>query len=160
MVGVVVGAVLTFVLQRFNLARSEQAETAERLRQDRLTAYGAFVGSAMEYSRLERNYWLAKHELSGEQTSDAGRVGDEARQGRANLRAELYRVRLLCDDDVLANKADEAARALLEINDAPTTEDIQRLAQQAREMLEEFIGRARSQIVPTNPQSPSGRRGP
>jgi hypothetical protein len=142
--GTLAGATLAYLSQRANALRSESFGRAERLRQERISAYSAFVGAATGLRQGVVSLWLIR-----ERTSDGPEFldvyADADRLGAAANHARL-RVQLVADDPRIA----ALAKAAFEPIDAiPHSVDRTQLVEHERKLLailDEFISAARSEV--------------
>lgn len=148
LVGAIVGAALSFFLQRANQTRAEEAAHAEQVRQDRISAYSDFAGIAMDYRRAELNYWHVKREQPDRTSPERAAAAAESRDRRAEAWHAYYRVRLLTDDSRLVDLAKAAVDAAKELHDAPDLTSLRAQGEVVREAVASFIDLARPSVMP------------
>lgn len=148
-VGVVVGSVLTFVLQRQERRDAQAADQQERLRQDRILAYSEFAGRAMEYRKAQLAHWYRNKQEPRIVTADGEAAADAARVARAALWHALFRVQLLENDAARSQSAREIVELASEIDNAPTKDEAKQRADAVRERVRAFIDHARPSVTGT-----------
>jgi hypothetical protein len=138
--GTLLGAVVSYGLQRRVAERSERFSRAERLHQERLTAYSEFASAVMELRRVEFARTLAEERAA----PDVPAWVDESYQRLAAARSAMFRVQLLGNDTELSQVAEEVVRITSEIHHYGSDEDAR--GQMSWHTLEQFIELASSRI--------------
>ncbi|MGV9542408.1 hypothetical protein ACWDSF_13875 [Nocardia beijingensis] len=105
--GTLLGAAVTHYFQRVNADRTMRQNFAERLRQDRLTAYHDFANAVVEYRHHQIARW---HRLEQDPDAEAN-TRSEAYDKKAVANSQLLRIKLLTSDERLVQLADEAISA-------------------------------------------------
>ncbi|MEU0545726.1 hypothetical protein ABZ319_38220 [Nocardia sp. NPDC005978] len=138
--------------------RTTRQNFADRLRQDRLSAYNAFAAAAIEYRhhQIERWHRLRQH------PDNEGPARLEAYAKKAELRSELVRVKLLTGEPrihTLADEVIEAIRSIQRSGVAPASpEDHAILMKKAHAAIEEFVAKAAADVQAQVPKELSQRR--
>ncbi|MFE6924794.1 hypothetical protein ACFVAV_27475 [Nocardia sp. NPDC057663] len=114
--GTLLGAAATHYFQRVNADRTVRQNFAERLRQDRLTAYHAFATSVIEYRHEQIERW---HRLNRDPDAEAN-MRSEAYDKKAAVRSQILRIKLLTSDEALIRLAEEAIDASRDIQRSGT----------------------------------------
>ncbi|MFE3984448.1 hypothetical protein ACFXPR_08185 [Nocardia tengchongensis] len=109
--GTLLGSIVTHYFQRASANRTIRLTFSERLRQDRLSAYNAFAGAAIEYRHHQIERW---HRLKQDPDAELN-SRSEAFSKKAALKTELLRVQLLSDDLQLHRLAEDAIEAIRQI---------------------------------------------
>lgn len=148
-VGVVVGSVLTFMLQRQERRDAQAADQQERLRQDRIVTYSEFAGRAMEYRKAQLTHWYRNKQQPGALTPEGEVAADVARDARAALWHALFRVQLLESDAGRSAAARSIVDQASEIDNAATKDEAKQRADAVRDRVREFIDNARPTVVGT-----------
>ncbi|MBO1333196.1 hypothetical protein [Streptomyces sp. VRA16 Mangrove soil] len=144
--GTLLGAALTPVLQGRATARSERFAREERLRQERIDAYCAFGGALANYRRGQLDRWFRRLEERSADPADVHELRREAQRLRAAAIEAMFRVELLTDAPGLIAKARGAFAA---VDDLSRTDDRNELAAAraaSRNLLYEFIAASRPHV--------------
>ena len=142
--GTGVGALLSYVFQRLNMSKAALTDRAERLRTERIAAYGEFAGILFEYRRAQVRRWnLALGKSSGTELQAAE---DESRRSRAQAWTALLQVKLLCDNPDVDKTAEHAFTLLRELAQVGSIAEIDHQADLARQAIEEFVQVARATL--------------
>lgn len=155
--GTLLGALVSYGLQRRVAERSERFSRAERLHQERLTAYSQFASAIMELRRVEFARTLAEEQAA----PDLPAWVDESYQRLAAARSAMFRVQLLSNDTELSQLATEVVRITSEIHHYGSDQDAR--GQLSWHKLEQFMELASSKmhaelaIVPQSPTPNSPR---
>ncbi|GFE20378.1 hypothetical protein Sliba_08310 [Streptomyces nigrescens] len=145
-VGTLMGAWVTYSFQRRAVERADRLHTQERLRQEQLTAYSAFIGILMEYRKNLYFRWRLKEEEAPEEQ----RAQERAETYRLRSEAEhaLARARLVTGDVVLMRLASRALSAPSSLRHAVDRADlvarrgeVERVHDEFVEAVARFIGR-------------------
>ncbi|NYE38007.1 hypothetical protein F4692_003152 [Nocardioides cavernae] len=145
--GTLAGASLTFLFQRINASRAEEAARAERLRERRIAAYASFAEKLMEWRRTQ--VIRSSIPLQSVQPSipEVDAVKDENRRARAAAWTAFYQVKLVVDDSDLDDLARAALEATRNMKRAKTKRDINAAGDEVRARLEGFLIPAAAQII-------------
>ena len=135
--GTVVGAVLTYLFQKSTMQRSEQFLRLERLRQDKVTAYGRFAEAVMSFRVAQYDRWSLRNEDRQSDQYVTARL--ESRRLRAAAWYALYHVRLLTDERNVLKRASAAMELAVTIDEADGIEDLRTRGEQTRRAIEGFI---------------------
>ncbi|MFR9752586.1 hypothetical protein ACL02S_16330 [Nocardia sp. 004] len=144
--GTLLGAAVTHYFQRVNADRTMRQNFAERLRQDRLTAYHDFANAVVEYRHYQIKRW---HRLNQDPGAEAN-TRSEAYDKKAVAQSQLLRIKLLTSDERLTQLADEAiesSRAIQRGRVAPTTAEEHRARyEQATAAIDAFVRHAGNDV--------------
>lgn len=142
--GTLAGSVVNHLLQSRSANRSQAFARAERLREQRLAAYGDFAKVIMEYRRAE----FARWDCANQQQPDLAR--QEARTESYRVRGDawhaMFRVGFLSDDPRLVEAAAALVGSTAELHDAVTEEDLRARGAQVREELRRFVNLGSGQL--------------
>ncbi|MFF8866262.1 hypothetical protein ACF08B_29900 [Streptomyces sp. NPDC015139] len=134
------GSTLTFIFQRHTARQAEQFTRNQQLWHERVAAYSAFAAALTDFRRSQNDRWhLEQDDLNGPQFISAR---DESYQRRADATAALCRVRLICGDPVLGQRAQDALDATTQIPAAQDEEERTRRGEKARLALDQFLSDA------------------
>ncbi|MFE6861681.1 hypothetical protein [Nocardia sp. NPDC057668] len=156
--GTLLGSIVTHVFQRMTADRTTRQNFADRLRQDRLSAYNAFAASAIEYRHHQIERW---HRLRQNPDTEVT-ARSESYSKKVELRSELVRVKLLTSDPRIQDLADhaiEAIRAIQRSGVAPASpEDHAILMKKANNAIEDFVAQAARDVQAHEQKQLSQRR--
>jgi hypothetical protein len=142
--GTLAGSVVNHMLQSRSTVRTEAYARAERLREQRLAAYGDFARVIMEYRRAEFVRWDRANQQRPESALQ------EARTESYRLRGEawyaLYRIGFLSDDSRLVEAAEVLVGRTAELHHAVTEEDLRARGARVREELRRFVELGSGQV--------------
>lgn len=147
-VATLLGALLTFYIQRTIEDRNASRQRIERNRQERLDTYSGFTGAAIQYRLSELTRWHRQHENPG--SAEAQAAVDEAHRCRAALFEVLSRLQILTDDPGLRSIATRIVEEIDLIHRAGDAEQRRRCAIDAGEGIERFVRFAAADINPGN----------
>ncbi|MFE0130624.1 hypothetical protein ACFWY6_03345 [Streptomyces sp. NPDC059037] len=145
--GTLLGAGLTHLLQHRTALRAEQFTREERLRQERIDAYCSFGGTLANYRRGQMDYWFARH--------DDGRIREEvelhelrreAQRLRAVAMEAMFRAELLTDAPRLAALGRDALKAVEAIPGAETRDELHGVRNTSRTLIYDYIAASRPLI--------------
>jgi hypothetical protein len=136
--GTLGGAIVNGLLQQRQAARTEAHASAERLRQDRLTAYLAFAQALSEFRGAQLERWYAARDHTTD-SDEYRRAREGTHRTGATARSALARVQLAIDDEELVGLAREAYSLAFTIEKADDEDELNERAQHARERAEAFI---------------------
>src|SRR4051812_19247415 len=83
-IGTLAGSSLTYLFGRLTARRTERIARDERLRQERVAAYAAFVGSMTELRQALISLWFLKRESPSAQEAQAAYVEADKRGAAAH----------------------------------------------------------------------------
>jgi hypothetical protein len=107
--GTLFGSLSTFVYQRKATERAEAVAREERVRQERLAAYGAFAGAVGEFKRGMVSQWFrSRADRDGPTHMDAIAESDRL---AAVTETALFRMQMVSDATELADLAELAEQA-------------------------------------------------
>ncbi|MFJ3812164.1 hypothetical protein ACIPWE_38110 [Streptomyces sp. NPDC090073] len=134
------GSTLTFIFQRHLARHADQFTRNQQLWHERVAAYSAFAASLTDFRRSQNDRWhLEQDDPNGPQFISAC---EESYQRRADATAALCRVRLICGDPALGQRAQEALDATTQIPAAQDEEERTRRGEKARLALDQFLSDA------------------
>jgi hypothetical protein len=140
--GTLLGSTTSFLFQRRSADRAEEFARAERLRQERLTAYSAYAGAITELKRGIIGLWFRRQETTGSTEharAECDRLGAAAEQAQ-------FRIRLISEDPALAALADAAFATIGAIDRATDEEQLAERETQCLKTLSVFIAHAAAQL--------------
>lgn len=143
--GTLLGSLMTFLLQRRSIDRSERFARAERLRGEQIKIYSDFARTILDFRSAQRRAW--GEQAKGDKNSEAYRTAvDEVLRARAAGWTALYQVELITEDGEIRRLANHAMSLVKNMNKAETTDAVKALTPEVREAVEDFI-RAAGVIV-------------
>ncbi|MFG3256362.1 hypothetical protein [Streptomyces sp. NPDC048172] len=140
--GTLLGAGLTHAFQLRAAARTEEFTRTERLRQERLDAYSAYAGTLLNFRRAAVHRWMCEHKDPPPADPDAARV--RSYDTRSAAQEALFRVHLLTDDQVVAERAEAALDGIEEMLKSADREVLEPRRATTRAAIREFVGVART----------------
>ncbi|WP_372347333.1 hypothetical protein [Streptomyces sp. KL116D] len=144
--GTLLGAGLSHLLQSRTATRAEEFTLRERLRQERIDAYCAFGGALANYRRGQLDYWFPLHDDRSDDTADLHELRREAQRLRAAAMEALFRVELLTDDAALIAQGREALGAVARIPTATDRDALQTVRHTSRAGIQDFIAASRRHV--------------
>lgn len=146
-IGVVLGTVLTYVVQNRMASRAEDFVQRQRLRDERLDAYSAFAAGVMDARRAQINRWYQRRESQrGSQLYESAKA--DSYHARTAARRDEYRVQLVAKDESTRVRAREVVESLGAIHKADTRADMEDRADVTRELIDRFVTEASAQLAP------------
>ncbi|MDX3638311.1 hypothetical protein [Streptomyces sp. MB09-02B] len=143
--GTLLGVVVTNRQQDRRADRSERIVAAERLRQERITAYAEFARTVMEFRSSQYQRW--RHRQDGHDSPSYDEVRYESHQRRAQAWYALYRVRLVAaGEHDLVELGKTAMTLATRIDEASDLEELRDIGSRTRVAVEEFIDAASPHI--------------
>ncbi|MEV6544468.1 hypothetical protein [Streptomyces sp. NPDC051665] len=135
--GTLLGAIITFAVQRRTSTQAEVFAHAQQLRQDRLTTYGAYAGAVTALKQGIVALWFRLQDApDSHETRQAFRECDQLGAATENAR---FRVRLLAHDLMLVALADAAFDAVGPIRTASNRTELAEREQDLQTALNAFI---------------------
>jgi heme exporter protein D len=138
--GTLLGAVLSYGLQRRMLNEVHDSARRDQRQQHRLAAFGAFAAATMDLRRAEYDRWNRRVE------SPDGVESVEVRQESYRLRGEawnaFFRLKLVADpasEAAIMKHAEEAVQAAASVSKAPDAVELRERGERARQLLETFV---------------------
>ncbi|WP_329564094.1 hypothetical protein [Kitasatospora sp. NBC_01266] len=142
--GTLLGSTVTHVFQQRAADRTGRSARQERLRQEQLTAYGAFAGLLVRFRRALMHHWFCVHEQE-----DAD-LEAELRHRSFELRSEtqhaLFQLQLITHDPALVELAARVFHQVGKIDRAPDRADVVRRRDETQALIDEFVTAARAQV--------------
>jgi hypothetical protein len=142
--GTLLGSTTSFLFQRRSADRAEGFARAERLRQERLTAYSAYAGAITELKRGIVSLWFRRQEdPDGAEylmaRAECDRLGAAAEQAQ-------FRMRLISEDPELAILADAAFATIGSIGRAAGKDQLAERETRCLDALNAFIAGAATHL--------------
>ncbi|MEV0321055.1 hypothetical protein ACIBKX_17770 [Streptomyces sp. NPDC050658] len=144
--GTLLGAGLTHLLQHRTALRAEQFTRDERLRQERIDAYCAFGGALANYRRGQMDYWFGRHDGRVREEAELHELRRESQRLRAVAMEAMFRAELLTDAPNLAALGRDALKAVDDMPTAETRNELQGVRETSRTLIYGFIEASRSHI--------------
>lgn len=142
--GTLVGSAVTHAFQRKASAQDQLFATQQQLRSDRMTVYSDFAGALTEFRRGQQDRWHRRDE------DPDGSAFLEARTEAYRLRGlalhALFRVQLIASARTLIDTAQDAYALTSALHKAADKTELSTLGTQAREVLEQFIKLAATDV--------------
>ncbi|MFD3582286.1 hypothetical protein [Streptomyces sp. NPDC058683] len=142
--GTLLGVVVTNRQQNRRADRSERTAVAERLRQERITAYAEFARMVMEFRSSQYQRWRLRQTEYDSPSYEEARY--ESQQRRAQAWYALYRVRLVAGERELVELGQTAMTLATRIDEASDLEELRNIGSMTRIAVEEFIDAASPQV--------------
>jgi hypothetical protein len=142
--GTLLGVVVTQLFHGRNAKKDRQFTIAERLRQDRITAYAEFARSVMEFRSSQYRRWRQRNTDHADERYEDARY--DSHQRRALAWQALYRVRLVADEESLVALGHTAMELATRIDEARDIEELRDIGGRTRSAVEDFMARAAAQI--------------
>jgi hypothetical protein len=136
-IGVVLGAVLTYLFQARNTRQVQAFARDQQFWQERLAAYSEFAGTVTDLRRSENDRWHREQEDPQGPPFISAR--DESYQLRARATAAMCRVQLVGGSTTLGPLAEKALNATTDVHLAADEDDRARRGEKARLALQDFL---------------------
>ncbi|MFD7293144.1 hypothetical protein ACFV9W_07615 [Streptomyces sp. NPDC059897] len=146
--GTLLGAGLSHVLQGRTAARGQDFARAERLRQERIDAYCAFGGALANYRRGQLDRWFPEHVDRPGETADVHELRREAQRLRTAAMEAMFRVELLTEAPALTALAREAMASVDRVLTAGDREELRVVRDESRGLIHQFIAASRPHVLP------------
>ncbi|MFZ3557111.1 MULTISPECIES: hypothetical protein [unclassified Streptomyces] len=146
--GTLLGAALSHVLQSRTAARGQDFARAERLRQERIDAYCACGGALANYRRGQLDRWFPQHVDRPGETADVHELRREAQRLRTAAMEAMFRVELLTEAPALTALAREAMASVDRIPAADDREELRVVRDESRGLIHQFIAASRPHVLP------------
>ncbi|MGD6751621.1 hypothetical protein [Streptomyces sp. BH105] len=146
--GTLLGAALSHVLQSRTAARGQDFARAERLRQERIDAYCACGGALANYRRGQLDRWFPQHVDRPGETADVHELRREAQRLRTAAMEAMFRVELLTEAPALTTLAREAMASVDRIPAAADREELRVVRDESRGLIHQFIAASRPHVLP------------
>jgi hypothetical protein len=143
-VGTLAGSSFTYLFGRRTAQRAERVARDERLRQDRIAAYAAFVGAMTELRQALISLWFLRREQSD--ASEARDAHTEADRRGAAAHHARFSVQLLTDDAEILQLADAVFGPVDALIDVEDRSELKALEDRSEEILAAFIQAAGRQV--------------
>ncbi|MCQ4210281.1 hypothetical protein [Streptomyces longispororuber] len=157
--GTLLGAGLSHLLQSRTAARAEEFTLRERLRQERIDAYCAFGGALANYRRGQLDRWFARQADRANDPADPHELRREAQRLRAAAMEALFRVELLTDAPSLIALGREALDAVDGIPRAADRTELAGARHASRTLMHDFVAASRRHVPGLGPaRSGAGAR--
>lgn len=143
--GTLLGAAMTHVLQDRQVNRAARAAATERLRQERIVVYSAYLDAVTTFGSRQILCWQARQAHGPDSAENANAlVADH--EARAVARAAGYRLTLTADDEAVVGAADALMAAALAILDAADREAYRACTDALRTASRAFVAAARGDL--------------
>ncbi|MFD5387806.1 hypothetical protein ACFWMG_23220 [Streptomyces sp. NPDC127074] len=143
-IGTLLGAGLTHLFQRSASTRDQEFIAQQQLRSERMTVYSNFAGALNDYRRGQLDRWHCKNEDPGSSAHVDARI--ESYQLRGLALHALFRVQLIASGQTLIDAARDAFAHASNLHKAFDKVDLASRGAHAREVLEQFIALASSDV--------------
>ncbi|TXK35616.1 hypothetical protein [Nonomuraea sp. C10] len=135
--GTLLGSLMTYLLQRRSIERSERFARTERLRGEQIKIYSDFARMVLDFRRAQRRAWA---ERAKDKNSEAFRTAeDEVLRARAAGWTALYQVELITEDVEIRRLANRAMELAGSMNKAESTDAVKALTPEVRAAVENFV---------------------
>jgi hypothetical protein len=142
--GTLLGSTVTHVFQQRSAHRTEHNSRRERLRQERLDAYGTYAGLLVEFRRAMLHHWFCEHE--GTDADDEVAIRRRSFELRSNTEHALFQLQLITDEPELVAVAVDAFTAVGKIDRAKDRTDVVARRDATRDLIDAFVGTARRHV--------------
>lgn len=142
--GTLLGVIVTNRQQNRRANRSERVVAAERLRQERITAYAEFARAVMEFRSSQYRRWRSRRSEYDSSSYEETRY--ESHQRRAQAWYALYRVRLVAGEHDVVELGTIAMTLATRIDEASDLEELREFGSSARTAVETFIDAASAHV--------------
>ncbi|MFJ1756171.1 hypothetical protein [Kitasatospora sp. NPDC088134] len=142
--GTLLGSTVTHVFQQRSARRTERAGQEERLRQERLAAYGAYAGLLVEFRQAVFHHWTCLHE--GEDAADETAIRRRSFELRSATQHALFQVLLSTGSPAVAAAAEEAFTAIGKVDRAVDRPDLIARRDATRDLVDAFVATARAHL--------------
>ena len=136
-IGVVLGAVLTYLFQARNTRQAQEFARDQQFWQERLATYSEFAGIVTDLRRSENDRWHREQEDPQGPPFISAR--DESYQLRAKATAAMCRVQLFCGNATLGQLAESSLNDTTDVHMAADEDDRARRGEKARLALQDFL---------------------
>ena len=143
--GTLLGSTVTYLFQHRGAERAERFARSERLRQERMAAYGAFAGAMTELRRSVITLWFRRQRDPGGSDTVAAALLDADRFGAAADHAR-FRVQLIAGEPALVALADAAFEPVDAIRQAADRNELLAHEHRANETIAAFIAAGGAQV--------------
>ncbi|MFF3845811.1 hypothetical protein [Streptomyces sp. NPDC002328] len=143
--GTLLGAGLTHRFQSRSVERTERFTRDERLRQERMDAYGAYAGALVNYRRILVHRWFREHE--GASAEEVTEVRVEGYTLRSVAQEALFRVQMLAPDDALVERGRDVLTQIDLLVKAEDRPALDRRRDITRSLVTEFVTAARDTLT-------------
>jgi hypothetical protein len=139
------GSTLTFYTQHHVARRAERFAVAEQMRAERLAAFSAFAGAAMEARRAQVDRWYQLHD-GGRESSAYIAAKNESYRAKALAWQALFRAQLVSDSTELTALAAAALEGIGSLHRAAAKDELDHRAEGVRESVGAFVAAAREHL--------------
>ncbi|MFJ8107373.1 hypothetical protein [Streptomyces sp. NPDC096132] len=144
MLGTLLGAGVTHRFQLRAVERTERFTRDEKLRQERMDAYGSYAGALVNYRRALVHRWFREREGgSPEEVTENRMAGYEL---RSVAQEALFRVQMLSPDESLVQRAWEVLLEIDQVHKAADREAFDALRDTTRELIKTFVTDAKNTL--------------
>lgn len=142
--GTLLGSTVTHVFQQRSAQRTERNSRKERLRQERLNAYGTYAGLLVEFRQAMMHHWFCEHE--GQDADDEVAIRRRSFELRSSTQHALFQLQLITDEPELIAVAVDAFTAVGKIDRATDRTDVIVRRDVTRDLIDAFVGTARQHV--------------
>lgn len=139
--GTLLGSTVTHLFQQRSARRTEQNSRKERLRQERLDAYGTYAGLLVEFRQAMMHQWFCEHE--GQDAGDEVAIRRRSFELRSSTQHALFQLQLITAEPELVAVAVDAFTAVGKIDRAEDRADVINRRDATRDLIDAFVGTAR-----------------
>ncbi|MZD06581.1 hypothetical protein GTW43_15970 [Streptomyces sp. SID5785] len=144
--GTLLGSLLTHLFQRRTALHTERFTRGERLRQERVEAYGTFAGALANYRRGQMDYWFARERGRLAEGETLHEVRREAQRLRATALEAMFRAEMLTPSPALDAAGRDALRAVDRISSASDQDELQPAREDSRTAIYHLAAASRRHI--------------
>ncbi|AUG79431.1 hypothetical protein CFP65_4705 [Kitasatospora sp. MMS16-BH015] len=145
--GTLLGSSVTHLFQQRATRHTEARQAVERLRQERLDAYGGYAGLLVEFRQAMLHAWFSEHEQLDE--ADTVQLRRHSFELRTSTHQALLRLQLLVDEPTLVEAATTAFRSVGRIDRAEGREELLPRRDESQQLIDAFLRAARRQLAAT-----------
>ncbi|WP_457029592.1 hypothetical protein [Kitasatospora sp. P5_F3] len=142
--GTLLGSTVTHAFQQRSARRTEQSSRDDRLRQERLAAYGSYAGLLVEFRQAALHHWFCVHE--GNDAEDEVAIRRRSFELRSSAQHALFQVQLVTDSPELGTAAIDAFNAIGRIDRAGDRPDLVTRRDATRTLIDTFVETARRHV--------------
>ncbi|MFF4589059.1 hypothetical protein ACFY30_08650 [Streptomyces sp. NPDC000345] len=142
--GTLLGAGLTQRFQLRTVERTERFTRDEKLRQERMDAYGSYAGALVNYRRALVHRWFREREGGSPEEVTENRMAGY--QLRSVAQEALFRVQMLSPDEALVQRAWQALLEIDLVHKAADREAFDALRDDTREQIRAFVSAAKDTL--------------
>ncbi|GAA3045810.1 hypothetical protein GCM10020229_66360 [Kitasatospora albolonga] len=142
--GTLFGSLLTHLFQQRSARQAEWSARAERHRQERIEAFGAFAGVLVELRQALLHHWHCVHE--GTDAAEEPTLRNRSFELRSRAQHALFQVQLTARTPEIAAVAASAFETVGRIDRATDLADVIARRDATRLLIDEFVATARQHL--------------